>query len=67
MGSSVRTASMPASAHKLFVTALGRLPQRVLWKHETEHNLTDIPNNVRLSKWLPQQDLLGEQELRIHS
>lgn len=64
MGSSVRAASMPQSAHKLFVRALGRLPQRVLWKHEAEHNMTDIPPNVRLSKWLPQQDLLGHPKLK---
>jgi UDP:flavonoid glycosyltransferase YjiC (YdhE family) len=64
MGSSVRTSSMPLSAHRLFVDALGRLPHRVLWKQDAEQNMTDIPSNVRLYKWLPQQDLLGE--LRVY-
>lgn len=60
MGSSVRTAKMPLAAHRLFVNALGMLPQRVLWKQDAEQNLTDIPPNIKLYKWLPQQDLLGE-------
>ncbi|GBP43541.1 2-hydroxyacylsphingosine 1-beta-galactosyltransferase [Eumeta japonica] len=64
MGSSVRAASMPARAQRIFVNALGRLPQRVLWKHEAEYNMTDLPPNIKLSKWLPQQDLLGHPKIR---
>lgn len=51
---------MPLLAHRLFVNALGKLPQRVLWKQDGDQNMTDIPSNVRLYKWLPQQDLLGK-------
>lgn len=65
MGSSVRTSNMPLSVHRLFVNALGRLPQRVLWKQDAEQNLTDIPSNVKLFKWLPQQDLLGKFLLSV--
>ncbi|KAL4713315.1 hypothetical protein ACJJTC_015302 [Scirpophaga incertulas] len=64
MGSSVRTSSMPLAAHKLFVEALGRLPHRVLWKQDAEQNMTDIPSNVKLYKWLPQQDLLGHPKIK---
>ncbi|XP_038212493.1 UDP-glucosyltransferase 2 isoform X2 [Zerene cesonia] len=64
MGSSVRTDNMPLTAHRLIVQALGRLPQRVLWKQDAEQNLTDIPSNVRLYKWLPQQDLLGHPKIK---
>lgn len=39
--------------------AFGRLKQTVLWKFE-EDNLRNIPKNVRIMKWLPQTDLLGE-------
>lgn len=65
MGSSVRTSSMPLTVHRLIVNALGRLPQRVLWKQDAEQNMTDIPSNVRLHKWLPQQDLLGKTSILI--
>ncbi|CAG4997159.1 unnamed protein product [Parnassius apollo] len=64
MGSSVRTNKMPLAAHHMIVKALGRLPQRVLWKQDAEQNLTDIPSNVRLYKWLPQQDLLGHPKIK---
>ncbi|XP_035437704.2 UDP-glucosyltransferase 2 [Spodoptera frugiperda] len=64
MGSSVRTTKMPLSAHRLLVEALGRLPQRVLWKQDVEQNMTDIPSNIRLYKWLPQQDLLGHPKIK---
>lgn len=51
---------MPLAAHHLFIDALKRLPQRVLWKQDGDQNMTDIPSNIRLYKWLPQQDLLGK-------
>lgn len=63
MGSSVRTTKMPLSAHRLLVEALGRLPQRVLWKQDAAQNMTDLPSNIRLFKWLPQQDLLGKYKV----
>ncbi|CAH2207508.1 jg27693 [Pararge aegeria aegeria] len=56
---------MPLSAHRLFVDALGRLPQRVLWKQDGVQNLTDIPSNIRLYNWLPQQDLLGHPKIKV--
>lgn len=65
MGSSVRTAKMPLTAHRMFLDALGRLPQRVLWKQDVEQNITDIPSNVRVYKWLPQQDLLGHPKIKV--
>nr|ASX94000.1 UDP-glycosyltransferase UGT50A4 [Zygaena filipendulae] len=64
MGSSVRTTKMPLSAHHLIVNALGRLPYRVLWKQDVEQNVTNIPSNIRLYKWLPQQDLLGHPKIK---
>ncbi|XP_053608926.1 UDP-glucosyltransferase 2 [Plodia interpunctella] len=64
MGSSVKTTKMPLSAHRMIVSALGRLPHRVLWKQDAEQNMTDIPSNVRLYKWLPQQDLLGHPKIK---
>ncbi|KAM3962043.1 UDP-glycosyltransferase family 50 member B3 [Aphomia sociella] len=64
MGSSVKTNKMPLAAHRMIVNALGRLPHRVLWKQDVEKNMTDIPSNVRLYKWLPQQDLLGHPKIK---
>ena len=43
---------------KAFLDAFAELPQRVLWKWETD-SLPGQPKNVMLGKWLPQNDILG--------
>lgn len=40
-----------------FRDAFAEIPQRVIWKFEEKiENLTD---NVMLTKWMPQRDILG--------
>lgn len=55
-GSTVSMSSLPESVHRAFVEALGRVPQRVLWKYEGE--MKDKPKNVMTKKWFPQRDIL---------
>lgn len=38
------------------------LKQRVLWKFEDE-SLTDIPSNVMIRKWMPQNDILAHRNV----
>jgi UDP:flavonoid glycosyltransferase YjiC (YdhE family) len=65
MGSSVLSAKMPDVLRHLFTTAFAQLPYRVLWKWEAaESSIADLPDNVRLGRWLPQQDILGEWHMR---
>lgn len=43
------------------VKVFSQLQYQVLWKYEEDpENMPDLPENVRLGRWLPQQDLLGE-------
>ncbi|KAG0715203.1 2-hydroxyacylsphingosine 1-beta-galactosyltransferase [Chionoecetes opilio] len=49
---------------KVLVEVFGSLQQRVLWKWD-EATMEGLPLNVRLSKWLPQQDILGHSKLRL--
>lgn len=60
MGSSVKAANMPVYLRKMLMVVFRKLPQRVLWKYEDEDDMPDLPSNVMLGKWLPQQDILGE-------
>jgi hypothetical protein len=61
MGSSILTAKMPEVLRLIFITAFAQLPYRVLWKWEGDENsIADLPENVHLGHWLPQQDILGE-------
>lgn len=62
MGSSVKAANMPEYLRRLLMCVFRQLPQRVLWKWEADDNMPDLPINVRLARWLPQQDLLGKEQ-----
>ena len=65
MGSSVKAANMPNSVRNLFIETFSRLPYRVLWKFEAGSMImNDLPSNVKVSRWLPQQDILGHKKLR---
>lgn len=49
----------PVRLQRAFVEALGELPQRVLWKYESEI-LGELPKNVMIRKWFPQRDIIGK-------
>ncbi|KAJ8927981.1 hypothetical protein NQ314_019509 [Rhamnusium bicolor] len=59
MGSSVRAANMPNYLRRMLMIVFKNLPQRVLWKYEAEDDMPDLPTNVKLGRWLPQQDILA--------
>ncbi|XP_045118669.1 UDP-glycosyltransferase UGT5-like [Portunus trituberculatus] len=63
LGSIARGETMPPQYRQAFVEAFRRLPQRVLWKYEGE--LEGLSDNVRLSSWLPQQDVLGHHNVKV--
>jgi UDP:flavonoid glycosyltransferase YjiC (YdhE family) len=59
MGSSVKAANMPEYLRRMLMRVFRQLPQRVLWKYEADEEMADVPTNVKLGRWLPQQDILG--------
>lgn len=64
MGSSVRATNMPEMLRQLFLRVFAQLPYQVLWKWEFgSESMPDLPPNVRLERWLPQQDLLGHPKI----
>ena len=63
-GSMLKGSLMSEKMRKIFTNAFGKLKQRVLWKWESEE-MEGKPDNVMLSKWLPQQDLLAHPNLKI--
>ena len=62
MGSVVDTDLMPEDTRRKFLNAFKRLKQRVVWKWNSG-KMDDLPANVRVNKWLPQQDILGNSLL----
>ncbi|XP_063876156.1 UDP-glycosyltransferase UGT5-like isoform X1 [Scylla paramamosain] len=63
LGSVTPGNSIPAQYRQAFLEAFRRLPQRVLWKYEGE--LEGASDNIRISKWLPQQDVLGHRNVKV--
>ena len=63
-GSAVRTSHMSDDRRKLFLNVFKGLKQKVLWKWETEE-MEDKPDNVLLSKWLPQQEVLAHANVKL--
>lgn len=58
-GTSIKMDTAPVRLQKAFLEALGKVPQLVLWKYESEI-LGDLPKNVVIRKWFPQRDILGK-------
>ena len=58
LGSIARSSHMPGEYKKIIVQALSKLPYKVLWKYEDD-SLGEIPENIMIRKWMPQQDVLG--------
>ena len=63
-GSMLKGSLMSEKMRQIFTNAFGKLKQRVLWKWESEE-MEGKPDNVMLSKWLPQQDLLAHPNLKL--
>jgi glucuronosyltransferase len=59
MGSLLQGYLMPEFKINAFLVAFSKLKQRVLWKWESD-TLQGQPSNVKVRKWLPQNDILGE-------
>ena len=57
MGSITKGSYIPEKYFEIFTQVFGNLPYKVIWKYENERK--DIPKNVYIRKWLPQQDVLG--------
>ncbi|KAL1265899.1 hypothetical protein QQF64_003926 [Cirrhinus molitorella] len=55
--------SMPKEKATIFFKAFGMIPQRVLWRYTGEIP-DNVPENVKLMKWLPQNDLLGHSKAK---
>lgn len=58
-GSIVKSSTISEQKVNIFLNAFRSLKYDVIWKWETDV-LRNKPDNVKIVKWLPQQDLLGK-------
>lgn len=64
MGSIVQANQFPEKTREAFVKAFGKLKQKVIWKYENE-TLPNKPDNVMISSWIPQRDLLAHPNCKL--
>lgn len=57
LGSNLKSKNLAPDQISAIVKSLSNLKTNVLWKFEG--SLPDLPKNVKIDKWLPQQEILG--------
>lgn len=62
MGSYLNSAYIPTSKKYAMIKAFSQIRHKVLWKVE-DWSVSDLPENVKMQKWLPQQDILGRNSV----
>ncbi|KAJ6646774.1 UDP-glucosyltransferase 2, partial [Pseudolycoriella hygida] len=63
LGSNARSSDFSQERIKIFLDKFRSLKQKVLWKFET--NLPNLPDNVKIGKWLPQDDILAHPNVKL--
>lgn len=63
-GSMIRVSTLPKHVLQIFKNVFAKLPIRVLWKYEEE--MPDKPDNVFISKWMPQRDILSKKLIVLY-
>ncbi|KAJ8733173.1 hypothetical protein PYW08_001471 [Mythimna loreyi] len=63
-GSIVDTSHLPLEKIQILIRVLSQLPYDVLWKWNTDE-LPGRTENIRISKWLPQADLLKHPKVKL--
>ncbi|XP_012258117.3 uncharacterized protein LOC105687230 [Athalia rosae] len=64
LGSAMQSTMIPEHFIQVLKRAFESLPFDVLWKWEND-TMTDKPINVRIEKWLPQNDVLAHPNLKL--
>jgi hypothetical protein len=52
---------MPGKYLQALIKGFGSIKQQVIWKWDSQPPDIDLPSNIHMAKWLPQQDLLGNK------
>jgi len=63
-GSTVKPSLMNSERKQIFIDTFRKLNMPILWKWD-EDNIADLPKNVMIKKWVPQQDLLAHPNLKL--
>lgn len=62
-GSAIQPSSMTEEKRQIFLDTFKALDLPIIWKWDAE--VSGLPPNIMVSKWLPQQDLLAHPNLKV--
>lgn len=57
LGTNVLSKDLSEEKRQVLLGAFSELPYKFLWKFEDD-TLKNLPKNVKIAKWIPQQDVL---------
>lgn len=58
LGSNLKSSALPESIKRELVNMFSELKETVVWKFE--ESMSDLPKNVHIIQWIPQQSVLGK-------
>ncbi|XP_021702436.1 UDP-glucuronosyltransferase 2B7 [Aedes aegypti] len=62
LGAYLQSSLMPLEKRSILLNVFAKLQQRVIWKYESG-DLTDVPDNVLIRRWAPQNDILAHKNV----
>ncbi|CAG7724753.1 unnamed protein product [Allacma fusca] len=63
-GSSVQISKAPPEIYGAFIEAIKRIKVNFIWKWEGDNLPSNLPSNVFMQKWMPQQALLAHPKIK---
>ncbi|XP_063915087.1 UDP-glucosyltransferase 2-like [Zophobas morio] len=63
LGTNIRSDKLDENVQQVLLSAFSKIPETIVWKFESE--IKDLPKNVIVRKWLPQNDLLGHPNVKL--
>lgn len=66
LGTNIRSDELGQNKIDMILEAFRQFPDyNFLWKFETTDKLTKLPANVKISSWLPQNDILAHPKIKL--
>ncbi|CAH0547825.1 unnamed protein product [Brassicogethes aeneus] len=63
LGTNVKSNLLTDDLKETIIKTLGELPYDILWKYDED--ITGLPKNIKVSKWIPQQDLFRHPQVKL--
>uniref|UniRef100_A0A2H8TVL7 UDP-glucuronosyltransferase 2B7 n=1 Tax=Melanaphis sacchari TaxID=742174 RepID=A0A2H8TVL7_9HEMI len=65
LGSVIRMEDLPINIQHGLKEGFKELPQKILWKLESDKPIIDLPENIITRKWFPQYDIIRHPNVKL--